>query len=132
MTMRTRGVRPGAFALVAVLGFIVQAVMIVVLTQEGVPVPAATAAGVGAAILHNFAWHERWTWADRRRAGNAAGRLARVALSTGLVSLIGTVVLTTWLASLGTPVVIGNLLAVWATGLLNYTLLDRLIYRALQ
>ena len=25
----------------------------------------ATALAVEAAVLHNFFWHERWTWADR-------------------------------------------------------------------
>ena len=27
----------------------------------------ATAIAVEAAVLHNFAWHEHWTWRERRR-----------------------------------------------------------------
>ena len=28
----------------------------------------ATALAVEAAVLHNFIWHERWTWAERRES----------------------------------------------------------------
>jgi len=130
--MASRGLsRVGAFALVAALGFIVQAAVIVLLTSAGVHIAGATALGVAAAILHNFGWHERWTWGDRRRRDGASGRLLRVVLSTGLVSLIGTVALTTlFVSALGAPAVLGNLLAVWSVGLVNYGLLDRLVYRA--
>lgn len=124
--------RIAAFALVAGLGFAVQVILIVLLTRGGVHLPLATTAGVLVAILHNFAWHERWTWADRDRSEAPAVRLARVILSTGLVSLVGTVALTAlYVSAFGAPVAIGNLLAVWSVGLVNYALLDRVIYRAL-
>jgi putative flippase GtrA len=122
--------RLGAFGTVAALGFAVQVTTIVVLTAAGWHLAWATAAGVSMAVLHNFIWHERWTWRDRAPLGTVGRRLVRVVLSTGLVSLVGTVALTAlYVAVLGAPVLIGNLLAVWSVGLLNYTVLDRLIYR---
>ena len=127
---RRRLPRLGAFGVVAGLGFAVQVTAIVLLTWAGVPIALATAAGVALAIVHNFAWHERWTWVDRGRTASAGARLGRVLLSTGLVSLIGTVALTTLYASaLGAPVAVANLMAVWSVGLLNYRLLDCVLYR---
>lgn len=128
---RPRLPRLGAFVLVAGLGFAVQVCVIVLLAGAGVHVALATTAGVLAAILHNFAWHERWTWADRDRSTSPGVRLVRVMLSTGLASLAGTVALTTlYVSTFGAPVAIGNLLAVWSVGLVNFALLDRVIYRA--
>ena len=56
---------------------------------------AATAIAVEAAVLHNFCWHERWTWRERR-SGSAAtvmGRLARFHLLNGMISMVGNLVL---------------------------------------
>lgn len=56
---------------------------------------AATALAVEAAVLHNFAWHERFTWKDR--AGGlrreAAKRLVRFHAANGLVSILGNLAL---------------------------------------
>src|SRR5437870_891334 len=55
------------FAAVGAGGIIVQVITLAILLRAA---PAhyllATALAVEAAILHNFAWHMRWTWADRR------------------------------------------------------------------
>src|SRR5258708_10841824 len=55
----------------------------------------ATACAVETAILHNFIWHERYTWADRTRTAPqlALGRLLYFNLSNGAISLIGNLVL---------------------------------------
>ena len=47
----------------------------------------ATALAVEIAVLHNFVWHERWTWRDRQGPG-VANRLLRFNLGNGLVSLV--------------------------------------------
>ena len=48
-------------------------------------------------MLHNFVWHERWTWADRRFGGFAGpqtfARLVRFNVATGLISIVGNLVL---------------------------------------
>ena len=54
----------------------------------------ATLAAVSAAIVHNFVWHLRWTWRDRRfrRIAACSPPSARFALANGAVSLVGNVV----------------------------------------
>jgi putative flippase GtrA len=60
----------------------------------------ATALAVEAAVLHNFVWHERYTWKDRSGGGlrSAALRLARFHAGNGVVSILGNVVLMRLLA----------------------------------
>jgi putative flippase GtrA len=55
----------------------------------------ATALAVEAAVLHNFAWHERYTWKDRSHGGTRAllCRLARFQAGNGLVSILGNLAL---------------------------------------
>jgi putative flippase GtrA len=53
---------------------------------------AATALAVEAAVLHNFFWHERFTWKDR--PGGRRERLLRLLrfhLGNGAVSILGNV-----------------------------------------
>ena len=62
---------------------------------------AATAMAVEAAVLHNFVWHERFTWADRTKLSDGenrakqrrVARLLRFHLSNGAVSIVGNVAL---------------------------------------
>src|SRR6201987_6532294 len=51
----------------------------------------ATALAVEAAILHNYLWHERFTWRDRVSASSWS-RLSEINLSTRFFFLIGKVV----------------------------------------
>jgi len=120
-------------------GFVVQALTLQALAAAGVPYLVATAFAVEAAILHNFLWHERWTWADR--AGGKAGlkacshdpeqlaRFLRFNGSTALISVGGNLALMALLAGyLGLPLLPANLLAVVALSLLNYLSADRLVF----
>ena len=61
---------------------------------------AATAIAVELAVLHNFVWHEQFTWADRTecalgtaRWSRSSRRLMRFNLSTGAVSILGNMAL---------------------------------------
>lgn len=74
----------------------------------------ATALAVEAAILHNYFWHCRWTWRDRR------GSLLRFHLSNGIVSLPGNVALTAALVSLGLHYAAANALAIAACAGVNF------------
>jgi putative flippase GtrA len=67
----------------------------------GIQCLAATAMAVETAVLHNFLWHQRWTWGDRGQVGEALARLLRFNLSAGLVSIATNVLLMrpTWYAS---------------------------------
>ncbi|HEY6373074.1 MAG TPA: GtrA family protein [Candidatus Sulfotelmatobacter sp.] len=62
---------------------------------------AATAIAVEAAVVHNFVWHEQFTWADRTRSGDrfetrwrrSLLRLVRFNLTSGAVSILGNLAL---------------------------------------
>jgi putative flippase GtrA len=57
---------------------------------------AATAIAVEAAVVHNFVWHEQFTWADRVCAFSwqpSLARLWRFHLGNGLVSILGNLAL---------------------------------------
>ena len=55
----------------------------------------ATALAVETAVIHNFLWHERFTWADRpaARPVQSLARLAKFNLSNGGVSIVGNLLL---------------------------------------
>jgi putative flippase GtrA len=56
---------------------------------------AATAVAVEAAVIHNFVWHEQFTWADRVRPSwrTSIPRFLRFNLTTGAVSILGNLAL---------------------------------------
>jgi putative flippase GtrA len=86
-----------------------------------------TALAIEASVLHNFFWHLRWTWGA---SGHVFFRLVAFHASNGLVSFLGAMVLMPMLVgSLGLHYLAANLLAVCFTGLLNFFLGDRLIFR---
>src|SRR5256885_16206617 len=105
--MRSRFVR---FNAVGVAGFALQLVVLWLLVRAGVHYLAATAVAVEAAILHNFAWHERWTWRDRPAGGRSRlARLARFHAVNGTVSLAGRLLLLPVLRrGAGLPVLAAN------------------------
>ncbi|MFZ0732719.1 MAG: GtrA family protein [Candidatus Sulfotelmatobacter sp.] len=55
----------------------------------------ATAIAVEAAVVHNFAWHEQFTWSDRVESSwrRSLPRLVRFNLTTGAVSILGNLAL---------------------------------------
>ncbi len=55
----------------------------------------ATAIAVEAAVVHNFVWHEQFTWADRVDSSwrQSLPRLLRFNLTTGAVSILGNLAL---------------------------------------
>ncbi|MGZ4790029.1 MAG: GtrA family protein [Terriglobales bacterium] len=56
---------------------------------------AATALAVEAAVVHNFVWHEQFTWSDRVHVSwrGSLPRFARFNLTTGAVSILGNLAL---------------------------------------
>jgi putative flippase GtrA len=53
------------FNAVGIIGLVVQLLVLAVLLRFGLHYLAATTMAVEAAVLHNFLWHERWTWSER-------------------------------------------------------------------
>ncbi|MEP6916224.1 MAG: GtrA family protein [Acidobacteriota bacterium] len=93
----------------------------------------ATALAVEAAVLHNFLWHQRWTWRDRPAATlrSTINRLVRFHLLNGAISLGGNLALMTWLTGgMGLDAVPANLLAVAACSLLNFTASELAVFRS--
>lgn len=125
--------RIAAFAGVGAMGFVVQLTAITLLTLAGVSAVAATCIAVEAAVLHNFAWHERWTWADRTKSpGSVLGRLIRFNVTNGLASIAGSAVLIALFVNvLGLNVIAANALTVGSLALLNFLIADTWVFAAL-
>ena len=95
------------------------------------PYLTATALAVEAAVLHNFVWHERWTWKDRRQAGgHVFSRLVRFHLGNGLVSIaVNLVSMRLLVGRLHMQYLIANVLAIAAGSLANFFVADLLVFR---
>jgi putative flippase GtrA len=127
--------RIGPFVAIGALGFVLQLSTLVWLTSGWHwPYLIATVVAVEAAVLHNFAWHERWTWGDRRRAATFTAmlqRLAKFQLGTGLASIGGNVIVTSAVVELlHAPPVVANAIAVGVTSAANFIVADRWVFKA--
>jgi putative flippase GtrA len=92
----------------------------------------ATALAVEAAVLHNFFWHQHFTWGDRRAgaAGNCLRRLLGFNATTGAVSIAGNLFFVSLLLhEFHAPLLVANLLAVAACSLVTFTVSDKMIFR---
>ena len=130
MTMLLRWLK---FNAIGILGAVVQLWFLHILVRANVNYLAATAVAVEAAVLHNFAWHQRYTWADRPTDNlpEIIGRLVRFHLSNGAVSLIGNVLIMRWLSgALKVPLYPPNFIAILVCSLLNLLLGDRFVFQA--
>ena len=121
------------FNLVGLLGFAVQTGVLFVLTHATPQVGylAATATAVELAVLNNFVWHQRWTWRDRPSLtkGETLRRLAKFNVTTGLVSLVGNLVLMSVLVGrFRLPIVGANLITVAACSILSFLFADRVAF----
>lgn len=118
------------FNAVGLAGILVQLAALAALQQlTELPTLAATALAVELAVLHNFYWHERWTWGTRGTPGPGR-RLLRFHLANGLVS-IGSNLL--WMRFLtgtaGMHYLPANVLSIGATALLNFALSELFVFR---
>jgi putative flippase GtrA len=83
------------------------------------------AAAIELALVHNFIWHLRYTWRDRRGSASTCRQFARFHLSNGLVSLLGNLVLMRLLVSrTHLPPLASNAVAILCCSLLNFWLGD--------
>ena len=138
------------FNAVGALGIGVQLATLWMLTEvAGVGDAVATAAAVGFAVVHNFAWHWSWTWRDRavrpaafgsaqawnagpRTAfGGLAGAFVRFAVANGAVSLVGSLaVMAALIPRAHTGPVAANAVAIVVCGLLNFYLGNEIVFRS--
>ena len=121
------------FNAVGAMGIVVQLAALAALRGGlGVPYLAATAVAVELAVLHNFAWHERWTWKDRTGShSGVAKRLLRFHLGNGIVSLITNLVLMRLLVGqFRVPYLAANLAAIAAGSIANFIVGEWVVFRA--
>lgn len=119
------------FALVGAIGILVQLGTLKALKTLGCPYLVASGVAVEAAVLHNFVWHQRFTWSDRgvSRLQETGVRLLRFQVSNGAISIIGTLLLMRWLAGrLGMNVMVANLLTIAACAVGNFLASDRWVF----
>jgi putative flippase GtrA len=122
-----------AFNTVGVAGMLVQLATVAILVRlVGLHYLVATALGVEAAVLHNFMWHQRWTWSDRpaRSARATALRLMHFHVLNGVVSLVGNVALTAFCTGIaGLDAVASNFIAILACSLVNFAASESLVFK---
>ena len=123
--------RISAFVTVGAVGFLIQLASLALMTTgAGWPYEPATAVAVQLAVMHNFIWHERWTWRDRRLQKSALlARFWRYELTTGASSIVSNVVCTALLVErFGLHVIPANGLTVALMSAVNFVLSDRWIF----
>jgi putative flippase GtrA len=120
------------FNAVGAVGICVQLGVLAALTSVfGLNYLLATALAVECAVIHNFFWHERFTWGDRR-SGAGVGRFLKFNFTTGIFSLAGNVVFTKLLADAGMSYILANGSAIVLCAIINFLLNDRLVFIAPQ
>ena len=121
------------FNAVGAMGFTLQMSLLFLMVHfAGLHYLLSTALAVEAAILHNFFWHEKWTWVDRSRAHKTGWvkRLVCFHLANGIVSLTGNILLMRFfVGTLGMHYVPANGIALVLCAILNYFAGDRLVFR---
>ena len=91
----------------------------------------ATGMAVEIAVIHNFLWHERFTWADRPagRWRRSLVRFGKFNASNGAVSIAGNLVVMRLLVGAAKwNYVASNALAIVVCSLVNFLLGDRFVF----
>ncbi len=123
-----------AFNAVGALGVGIQLALVALLVYgAGLHYLVATIMAVEATILHNFVWHQRCTWRDRRSTSRveAVARLARFNLLNGGISLVGnTLVMALLAGAAGLDPVAASAVAIVACSIANFAASEKLVFRA--
>jgi putative flippase GtrA len=119
------------FALVGGIGVGVQLGVLAALSSLKINYLLATALAVEAAVIHNFLWHQRFTWADRAGTGmrGSLTALLRFHLTNGLISIVGNLLLMRFFVpGLGLPLLHANLATIAVCFLANFLASDRWVF----
>jgi putative flippase GtrA len=124
--------RFGRFSLVGALGAGLQVLVFDLLLKFfQMPEVAAAPIAVEIVVLHNFWWHERFTWRDRGLNGlrQRIIRLWRFHVSSGLISLAGNTGLTYYFVEqLKSPALASAVAAIAICAPVNFLIADRWVY----
>ena len=122
-----------AFNGVGGLGIAVQLGMLTLLLRRfDVSYLWATAIAVECAVLHNFIWHQRWTWSDRpvRSFTAFVERLGRFHALNGFVSLVGNVAIARLLTGeYHVEPLASNITAIIVCSIVNFAASEWLVFR---
>ena len=89
----------------------------------------ATAAAIEITLVHNFTWHLRYTWRDRRYSSALGGQFLRFHLSNGLVSMLGNLVLMRLLVhDARLPLLLADGMAILCCSVINFLLGDHWVF----
>jgi putative flippase GtrA len=114
------------FVLVAIIGMVVQVLLVALLTVGfHMDATVASVLAVLVALGHNFGWHVRWTWRERRPDAWLAKTFARFLAANGLVSIAGTALLVPVLTAAHLFPIAANVVTIGICGLANFLLADR-------
>ena len=92
----------------------------------------ATALAVETAVVHNFLWHERFTWRDRVAKARLP-QFIKFNLTNGAISIFGNVLLMRFFAgSLRVPYLAANLFTITCCSVFNFLVGDRFVFRRLN
>jgi putative flippase GtrA len=102
---------------------------------------AATAIAVEAAVVHNFVWHEQFTWADRIKSAQSnlgplqqmwrqsLPRLLRFHLANGAVSILGNLALMKVMVGQGhMNYLLANAIAIALCSLANFLVSEQWVF----
>jgi putative flippase GtrA len=127
------GLRWLKFNLVGGIGIVVQLLILVALkTGLGLNYLIATGLAVEGAVVHNFLWHERFTWLDRSSRDLREGswpRFVKFNLTTGALSITGNLLFMKVLAGLGhMNYLLANGITIAACSVLNFLVSDGFVF----
>jgi putative flippase GtrA len=130
---RRTGLRWLKFNFVGLVGIGVQ-LLALALLKSGLHLNylLATALAVETAVVHNFLWHERFTWADRVAKARLA-QFIKFNLTNGAISIFGNVVLMKLFAgTVRIPYLAANLITIACCSVFNFVASDRFVFRIIQ
>ena len=120
------------FNLVGAIGIVVQfAALFLVKGVFHLNYLAATAIAVEAAVVHNFVWHEQFTWSDRIQKSwrRSILRFVRFNLTTGAVSILGNLALMKAMVGYGgMNYLVANAVAIAFCSLANFLVSDEWVF----
>jgi putative flippase GtrA len=119
------------FYLVGAIGIGVQVIVLWLLRSKlHLDYLIATALAVEAAVIHNFVWHERFTWADRSSHSRSIIRFSKFNAATGLFSIAGNLLLMkTLVEAAHLQYLAANLIAIGSCSILNFIASDRFVFQ---
>lgn len=131
--MKVLALRWLKFNFVGAIGIVVQLAALQLLARGlNLHYLVATALAVEAAVLHNFVWHERFTWKDRSGGPvrEIVLRLLRFHLGNGVVSIAGNLILMRFFVGvLHWKLLIANAITIALCSLLNFAASEWFVFR---